>query len=263
LEILGYALAVLMGITLGLLGGGGSILSVPILVYIMGVEPVLGTAYSLFVVGSTALIGGWRKHVLNLVNWKTVLVFAIPSLIAVFLTRRYLVPAIPVSIIDFGGITLTKDLAIMIFFAVIMLVAGFSMISERTKAPSGKKKKFNYPLILLEGAVVGVVTGLVGAGGGFLIVPALILLVGLRVKVAIGTSLVIISIKSLIGFIGDIGAGQNIDWVLLTLFTGFSIIGMLVGNYLTRFVRPDQLKTGFGWFVLVMAVVIIGMELLA
>ncbi|MFA0960426.1 sulfite exporter TauE/SafE family protein [Roseivirga sp. BDSF3-8] len=257
MEILGYLLAVVMGFTLGLLGGGGSILTVPILVYVLGVEPVLATAYSLFVVGSTAVIGGAQKHRQGLVRWKTGIVFAIPSLVAVLLTRLYLVPAIPETIFRLDGFSFTKDIAIMVFFGVVMLLASYSMIKDRKDTSEQKEKPFNFPLILAEGLIVGVITGLVGAGGGFLIVPALVLLVGLPIKEAVGTSLVIIAIKSLIGFLGDIGSGQDINWTFLLLFTACSFAGMFIGTYATRFVSADRLKKGFGWFVLAMGIFII------
>jgi hypothetical protein len=263
MEILGYALSIVMGFTLGLLGGGGSILTVPILVYVLGVNPVLSTAYSLFVVGSTAVVGGWRKHVQSLVAWKPGLIFALPSLVSVFLTRYYLVPAIPEVLISLGTFILTKNIGIMIFFGVVMLLASYSMIRKRPISTQQKDNRYNYPLILLEGAVVGLITGLVGAGGGFLIVPALVLMVGLPIKKAVGTSLVIIAIKSLIGFLGDVGSGQPIDWGFLLWFTAFSIVGMLLGNLATRYIAPEKLKTGFGWFVLVMGVFIILIEILS
>lgn len=263
MEILGYALSIVMGLTLGLLGGGGSILTVPILVYVLGVDPVLGTAYSLFVVGSTSVVGGWRKHLEGLVEWKTGLVFALPSLVAVFLTRYFLVPAIPDEIMTIGDFQLTKDIAIMIFFGVVMLLASYSMISGRSNGQEEKEQKFNWPMIILEGLIVGTVTGLVGAGGGFLIVPALVLLVGMPIKKAVGTSLVIIAIKSLIGFLGDVGSGQDIDWMFLLIFTAFSVVGMFIGIYLTRFVNADNLKKGFGWFVLLMGIFIILSEVFA
>lgn len=262
MDILGFALAIVMGFTLGLLGGGGSILTVPILVYVLGISPVLGTAYSLFVVGSTAVVGGWRKHTQGLVAWKPGLIFAVPSLIAVFLTRRYLVPAIPEVLFEINNFVFTRDIAIMTFFGIVMLLASYSMIRKRKGGNAEKTKSLNFPLIIAEGAVVGVVTGLVGAGGGFLIVPALVLLVGLPMKKAVGTSLVIIAIKSLIGFLGDLGTGQLIDWPFLGLFTSFSIIGMLLGIYTTRFIAPGNLKRVFGWFVLVMGVFIIIKETL-
>lgn len=257
MEILGYLLAVVMGLTLGLLGGGGSILTVPILVYVLGIEPVLATAYSLFVVGGSAVIGAARKSKQGLVDWKTGIIFAVPSLIAVFFTRYTIVPAIPESLFFIGDFELTKQVAIMVFFAVVMLLASYSMIKGRKDQEAAKEKRFNAPMILLEGLVVGVVTGLVGAGGGFLIVPALVLLVGLGMKEAVGTSLIIIAIKSLIGFVGDLGSGQAIDWTFLLSFTGFAMIGMFGGIYLTKYVNASSLKKAFGWFVLVMGLFII------
>lgn len=256
MEILGYGLAIVMGFTLGLLGGGGSILTVPIMVYVLAIEPILATAYSLFVVGATATVGAFRKSKLGLVDWKTGLIFAVPSLVAVFFTRYTLVPAIPEQLFELGSFILSKEIAIMIFFALVMLLAAYSMIRGRKEGPM-EKKELNIPLVLVEGLIVGVVTGLVGAGGGFLIVPALVLLVGLEIKIAVGTSLIIIAIKSLIGFLGDLGSGQAIDWSFLLSFSAFSVLGMFLGIYATQFVKPQALKKGFGWFVLAMGIFIL------
>lgn len=258
--ILGYLGALLVGLTLGLLGGGGSILTVPILVYVLGINPVLATAYSLFVVGTTSLVGAIRNMIKGMVDIKVAIVFAIPAFIAVYLTRRYLVPAIPDEILTFGDFVLTKDLAVMLFFAVIMLAASVSMIRGRKEKEVDEDAPLKLPLIVLEGVVVGVLTGLVGAGGGFLIIPALVLFANLPMKRAVATSLVIIAVKSLIGFVGDI---QNlvIDWPFLLTFTGFSIVGIFIGIYLNRFIDGKHLKKAFGWFVLVMGIYIIVKEL--
>lgn len=225
------------------------------------IDPVLATAYSLFVVGSTSIIGSIRKGMERLVNWKVAAVFALPSLLAVFLTRYYLVPAIPDDLIKTGAFILTKDIAIMIFFAVVMLMASYSMIRGNANKTKASESNYRLPLIVLEGLVVGTVTGLVGAGGGFLIVPALVVLVGLPMKEAVGTSLVIIAIKSLIGFLGDIGSGQDINWILMLSFTAFSAIGMFLGIYANRFVSGDKLKKIFGWFIVIMAIFILYKEL--
>lgn len=258
MEFVGFALALVMGFTLGLFGGGGSVLTVPIMVYVLGLDPVLGTAYSLFVVGATAVLGGWRKHFHRQVDWKTGLIFAIPSFIAVFVSRYYLVPAIPDTITSLNGFTLTKDIAMMVFFALVMLLTSYSMIRGRIRRKTSEEGSgLNIPILLLEGFIVGIVTGLVGAGGGFLIVPALVLLVNMPIKKAIGTSLVIIAIKSLIGFLGDVGSGQDIDWLFLFTFTAFSMMGMLLGIYATQFVKAEKLKKGFGVFLLVMGILII------
>ena len=258
--ILGYIGALLVGLTLGLLGGGGSILTVPILVYLMGTNPVLATAYSLFVVGITSLVGAVRNMVKGMVNLKVAVVFAIPSFIAVYLTRRYLVPSIHDEIFSIGSFVLTKDLGIMVFFALIMLAASYSMIKGRKEKKTEDQVKLNILLIILEGAVVGVLTGIVGAGGGFLIIPALVLFANLPMKKAVATSLLIISAKSLIGFLGDVQT-LTIDWTFLGIFTGLSIVGIFIGIYLNNFINGKSLKKAFGWFVLVMGIYILIKEL--
>lgn len=262
-NIIGFASAVIIGVSLGLIGGGGSILTVPVLVYILGVEPVLATAYSLFVVGSTSLVGSFTYMKKNLVDYKTALVFAIPSFIAVFLTRKFLVPALPDPLFSIGGFDLAKSVGIMVFFSIIMLAASYSMIKEKKtkKEEENGEVKFNFPMIALEGSVVGLVTGIVGAGGGFLIIPALVLLAKLPMKMAVGTSLLIISAKSLIGFLGDV-SNQTIDWNMLLLFTGLSIIGIFIGSSLSKKINEKALKKGFGWFVLGMGIYIISKELI-
>ncbi|HET9058061.1 MAG TPA: sulfite exporter TauE/SafE family protein [Chitinophagaceae bacterium] len=264
MEIAGYIASVLIGISLGLIGGGGSILTVPVLVYLFGVNPVLATAYSLFIVGSTSLVGVFPKYKQGLVNLKTAFIFGIPSIVAVYATRAFIIPVIPAEIFSIGSFTATKPILMMVLFAALMVSASISMITEKKQQPSNGNEvtiqKFNYPLILLEGIVVGVLTGLVGAGGGFLIIPALVLLSKLPMKQAIGTSLLIIAAKSLIGFTGDIKHYQ-MDWKLLLTVTGLAVIGIFVGNYLSHKISGEKLKKGFGWFVLVMGIYIITKEL--
>ena len=262
--IIGFAAAILIGISLGLIGGGGSILTVPVLVYILGVNPVLATAYSLFVVGSTSLVGAATYMRKGLVNYKTALVFAVPSFIAVFLTRKFLVPALPDPLFTVGEAIITKNIGIMVFFALIMLAASYSMIFAKkcVDCDEDEPVAFNFPMIALEGSVVGVITGIVGAGGGFLIIPALVLLAKLPMKMAVGTSLLIIAAKSLIGFLGDLST-QTIDWQMLLIFTGLSIVGIFIGSALSKKINEKVLKSGFGWFVLVMGIYIITKELLA
>lgn len=260
-QILGYFGALIIGVVLGLIGGGGSILTVPILVYLLFINPVTATAYSLFVVGVSAVFGAIQNIRKGLVDFRTAIVFAIPAFIAVYVTRRYLVPAIPLEIVTLGNFTLTKDIAIMVFFAIIMLLASISMIIKRKETTqTSKNVKFNYPLITLEGFVVGTITGLVGAGGGFLIIPALVLLAKLPMKKAVATSLLIIAIKSLIGFIGDV-ENLEIDWMFLLSFTALSVIGIFIGSYLSNFIDGKKLKKGFGYFVLIMGIYIIYKEL--
>lgn len=264
MEILGYILAALVGISLGLIGSGGSILTVPILVYVMGVNPVLATAYSLFIVGITALVGGIQNAMLKKVDFKTVLIFGIPSIAAVYATRLWLVPFIPNEIFSIGNFVFTKPIALMLLFAIVMILASFSMIRNGKKKSGDDENRpmsYNYPMILLEGSVVGVLTGLVGAGGGFLIIPALVLLARMPMKLAVGTSLFIIAAKSLIGFIGDLQGSEKIDWNLLGIFTAFAVAGIFLGIYLSKKIHGDKLKKAFGWFVLVMGIYIIIKEI--
>ena len=261
IEILGYFGALLIGIVLGLIGGGGSILTVPILVYALGLSPVMATAYSLFVVGSTAFVGAVRNMFKKMVDFRTAIVFAIPAFIAVYLTRALLIPAIPNELFKIQDFTITKDLAIMLFFAGVMLFTSISIIRDnRDSENTSSNKKYNYPLIIIEGLVVGIITGIVGAGGGFLIIPALVLFAGLPMKRAVATSLLIISIKSLIGFIGDV-QNLQIDWPFLLMFTAISIIGIFIGIWLNKFIDGKKLKKGFGYFVFIMAIYIIYKEL--
>ncbi|WP_405199050.1 sulfite exporter TauE/SafE family protein [Christiangramia sp. LLG6405-1] len=263
LEILGYFGALLIGVVLGLIGGGGSILTVPVLVYLMAINPVTATAYSLFVVGTSALVGALRNLPKKLIDFRTAIVFAIPAFIAVYLTRMYLVPAIPEEILSIGGLMITKNIGIMLFFAIIMVIASISMITQKRTEDTGEEQEvqYNYPLIILEGIIVGLLTGIVGAGGGFLIIPALVLLAKLPMKKAVATSLLIIAFKSLIGFIGDV-QNLEIDWPFLLIFTAISIGGIWLGVYLNKFIDGKKLKKGFGWFVLVMGIYIILSELL-
>jgi uncharacterized membrane protein YfcA len=261
LNIIGYFAAVLMGGVLGLIGGGGSILTVPILVYLFKIPPVLATAYSLFIVGLTSIFGmaGYIKA--KLVNFKVGIVFSIPAMIGVFTARKFIVPAIPKQLFEIGGMAISKDMAIMALFAVMMVVASVSMIrpskekvAENDHSHDSELKKIL--MVSLEGLVVGVLTGLVGAGGGFLVIPVLVLFAGLDIKVAVATSLLVISIKSLVGFLGDLG-GAPLDWVFLGGFSVFTVAGALIGTWASKFVPSDKLKPAFGWFVLVMGVFIL------
>jgi uncharacterized protein len=261
--IIGYIASILIGISLGLIGGGGSILTVPVLVYLFAVDAVTATAYSLFIVGASSLVGAWPKYKQGFVNLKTAIIFGIPSIASVYATRKFLVPAIPAEIGNIAGIEITKSLLMMMLFAVLMVVASFSMIkTKKAEAESTEEaeQKFNYPMILLEGALVGVLTGLVGAGGGFLIIPALVMLSKLPMKQAVGTSLLIIAAKSLIGFTGDLG-NRTMDWTLLLSVTVLAIVGIFIGDKLSKRIDGNKLKKGFGWFVLIMGLYIIAQQL--
>jgi uncharacterized membrane protein YfcA len=259
----GLAASLLIGLSLGLIGGGGSILTVPVLVYLFGVDPVMATAYSLFIVGLTSAVGVFPKYKEGLVDVRTGLIFGAPSIATVFLTRQWLVPNIPNTIWQIDDFVLTKSVMLMLIFAILMVAASVSMIRDpKTKTASTESQlSFNYPLIVLEGAIVGVLTGLVGAGGGFLIIPALVLLTKLPMKKAVGTSLLIIAAKSLIGFTSD-ASQQTMDWALLLSITVMAVAGLFAGNALSKKIEGVKLKKGFGWFVLVMGVYILLKETL-
>lgn len=258
MEIAGYIASILIGISLGLIGGGGSILTVPVLVYLFHLDAVLATTYSLFIVGSTSFVGSLTYFRKGLVKFKTAIIFGIPSIITVFLTRTFIVPSIPLNILQIGDFVITKSLFIMVLFAALMLAASISMIKKSSKPiePEDKNQKFNFPLIIAEGAAVGILTGLVGAGGGFLIIPALINFLKLPMKKAIGTSLVIISMNSLIGFLFSL-FHTSVDWSFLFTITIIATIGIFIGSYLSTKIDGNKLKPAFGWFVLIMGIYIL------
>ena len=260
IEIVGYICALIIGISLGLIGGGGSILAVPVLAYLFTVNEKVATAYSLFVVGFSALIGGLKQHFKGYVDWRTAFVFGLPAIIGVTIVRYYVVPALPEVLFNLGNFEFTRRMGMFGLFAVLMIPAAFSMLRNRKVKDNNKEIKYNYPLILLEGLVVGAITGFIGAGGGFLIIPALVILANVKMKVAVGTSLIIIAFKSLLGFFLGDAITMYIDWTFLLTFTSISLVGIFIGSYLGNFINGDKLKKGFGYFIFVMAIFIFYME---
>ena len=264
--VVGYAAALGIGLSLGLIGGGGSILTVPILVYLFHIDPVQATTYSLFVVGFTSLAGAYSYGRKGNIQYKTALIFGVPSLIAVFVMRKWVMPAIPVHIATLGKWTISKSFLLMMVFALLMVLASISMIRNKQSkenkegGPSGK----SYPVMQLsfQGIIVGLITGFVGVGGGFLIIPSLVLLAGLPMKKAVGTSLMIMTISSLLGVMGDMTGKLSVDYPFLGIFSAFTIAGILLGSYLSGFIKDTRLKPAFGWFVLMMGLFIITRSIL-
>jgi uncharacterized protein len=244
----GYVASICIGIVLGLLGGGGSILSIPILVYLFHIDIVMASAYSLFIVGVTSLVGAIPKYREQLIDMKTGLLFGLPSIVSIFSTRKWIVPAIP-DLILLGEVEISKRLLLLGIFSILMILASVSMI-RRTEV---EFSDFDHPrpvLVVIEGILIGFLTGLVGAGGGFLIIPALVLLTGLPFKTAVGTSLLIIAINALLGFLGDV-LNHSIDWPFLLLITALATSGIFAGNFLSGVISHVKLRRAFGWFVLI------------
>ncbi len=256
-----FFFAVWIGISLGLIGGGGSILTVPVLVYVAGIKASEAMSYSLFVVGSTAWLGALQKGLLKQVNVKVALAFFFPSMIVVYLTRHYVLPALPAVWLDTEYFIIAKDKGLMLIFAVLMLLSAKAMI-QSCALPTTLPARLDLVRIAGKAVVVGFLTGFVGAGGGFLIVPALVLLVGLEMKVAVGTSLFIIAINSSIGFLTDLQKAIPIRWDFLIAFTALAVLGSWIGNRLAQYISNEKLKKIFGWFVLGMGCLILLLELL-
>jgi uncharacterized protein len=266
MEVAGYIAAVLTGISLGLIGGGGSILTLPVMVYLFGLQPLLATSYSLFIVGSTSLVGVIDNLRRGLINFKAAFLFGATSIITVLFMRLFLIPRIPATF-EIGKIIIEESVLTMLLFAILMVVASVGMIrNAKTKETVHqypvyeKTRKVRPGRLLLYGIAIGLVTGLLGAGGGFLLIPVLVLFIGLPMKEAVGTSLFIIALNSLIGFSADIGH-FSIDWLFLAMITFLSITGILIGGWLSKKISGEKLKKGFGWFLLIMALYIFFKEM--
>ena len=260
--VLGFLSAIIMGLILGLIGGGGSILTVPILVYIMGFGAVQATAYSLFLVGITSLFGALTSCFKRQVNSRYAFFFGLPSIGGVYWARRFLMPNLPDYYFLNTPFAFSKNELVLVIFALVMLMASFSMIRssnivDSTQTVNKEFKTFDAFVVICKGVFVGILTGFVGAGGGFLIVPFLIFAGGLPMRVAIGTSLLIISVKSLVGFIGDLNNINEANWPFLLTFSVFSLLGIIVGVNLSDKFSNQRLKLIFGWFILVMALCIL------
>lgn len=258
MEYIGYFSSILIGVSLGLVGGGGSILTVPVLVYIFKLDAAMATVYSLFVVGLTSAVGSVNYFKRGLINIKTALMFGIPSVAGVFIARLLIVPFIPEHVFSIGSFAVSKHILLMLLFALLMVGASYSMITKTAVAVTDDKKPCckTYALTILQGILTGIITGLVGAGGGFMIIPALVFVLKLPMKEAIGTSLLIIAFNSLLGFAGSANH-INIHWQFLLTIAAFAVSGIFIGNMLSKKIDGAKLKPAFGWFVLAMGIYII------
>lgn len=258
MEYFGYLASIIIGLSLGLIGGGGSILTIPILVYLFKIDPKLATSYSLFIVGITALLGSYSHYRMGNLKIKSALYFTVPSVFSILIIREIIILKIPDVLFTIKDFQVTKNFLIMIIFAVLMMAASLSMI---TKSKKRTYTTTNYLQLALIGVVVGIVTGFLGAGGGFLIIPALLFFANLPMKQAVGTSLLIIFINSSVGFMGDLFIGTPIDYHFLLGISSMAFIGMLIGTQLSKRIDGNKLKPLFGWFVLVMGIYIIIKEI--
>jgi uncharacterized membrane protein YfcA len=262
MDVIGYTAAALIGISLGLIGGGGSVLTLPVMVYLFGLNPLVATSYSLFVVGTTSLVGALLNFRKGLISLGTGLLFGSVSVVTVFCIRNFIVPLIPDQLFQLGSHTVTRTMGTMILFALLMLVAAINMI--RSKGVSTPREAVGGPRLATlagYGIAVGVVTGLLGIGGGFILIPALVLLIKQPMKEAIGTSLFIIALNSLTGFAFD-GGGYSIDWTFLLSITLIAVAGIFLGGLVGKHVPGHQLKKGFGWSILAVSAFIILKEAL-
>jgi uncharacterized membrane protein YfcA len=255
-EIAGYIAAILIGLSLGLIGGGGSILTVPILVYFFKIDPIMATTYSLFVVGLSSSAGAVSHYQKGNVNFKIAFLFGIPSLVSVFIMRKWVMPAMPHHLFDIGSFEITKSVLLMLVFAVLMLAASISMTRKNNEIAAADSQ-LNYPRLILQSVVVGTITGFVGVGGGFLIIPSLVIFAGLPMKKAVGTSLMVMTISSLLGVLGDVSGPMAINYTFLIMFSAFAIAGIFGGSYLTKYINDTKLKPAFGWFVLLMGLFVL------
>jgi uncharacterized membrane protein YfcA len=260
--IAGCIAFLLIGLILGFIGGGGSILGVPVLVYVMGYSPDEATSYSLFIVGTTSLIGAIAYLKRGEISVEAILQFALASLTTVFCVRKFLMPTIP-GIINFYGFEVFKHTLIMVVFSILILSSSISMIKKKkynrineAKWDEFAKSPMGLPFVILLGIFVGFITGFVGAGGGFIIVPVLIFFLRLNFKKAIGTSLCIIALNSLIGFTGNIG-NQSLNWMFLLMISSICILGILLGSLLSHKISSQKLKPAFGWFTLAVGIFVL------
>ena len=261
-QIVGYVLGLLMGITLGLIGAGGSALTVPIMVFLFQLDATLATTYSLFIVGLTSLFGSFKQIKEKRIAWDFVLLFGIPSIFSIFVSRRYLLPAIPKDLFDLGSLTVSKDNLLLGVFSIVLMAASYSMIKKQEFKEQQSNEKANNFNLVLGGLVVGLVTGMLGAGGGFLIIPALVLWGKLPMKKAAATSLMIITINSILGFAFDEHGIRRIDWGHMFVFSVMAILGIFVGIKLSEKISGEKLKPIFGWFILAMGAFILVQQIL-
>lgn len=257
MQIAGYITGILINVSMGLIGGGGIILTVPVLVYLFRLDALIATTYSLLIVGLSGVVGAVSYFRKGLVNLMMAIVFGLPSIVALLVTRAFVAPAIPEGLFQVDGFVLRRSAGMLQLFAILMILAAYNMIRKGEKPEDqATTQGFDYPLMWIRGALVGFLMGLVGVGGGFLIIPSLVLVGKLEMKTAIGTSLTIITANALIGFIGT-SSRIDVDWTLLVSVTALCVTGIFIGIALSKKIDGAKLKPAFGWFIAVMGIYIL------
>jgi len=256
-ELAIYSASVIIGLCLGLIGAGGSILTIPVLVYVLKTDPLVSTIYSMFIVGTCSFVGSVLSYLKNLLDVRTAIQFGIPSIAGVIVARKLIFPALPDRLFFIGSFEVSKDIAIMVLLAAIMFYVSIKMLTKVANTTSIETSEQSSPLLfILQGIVTGIITGLLGVGGGFLIVPALLLWVRLPIKTAIGTTLFIITLNSAVGFITSY-TSITIEWPLLVKFAAGAIAGILFGKMLSERMKADNLEKVLAWFIIITSVYIL------
>jgi len=262
MEIAGYISAIGIGIVLGLMGSGGGILTLPLLVYLFHIDALTAATYTFFIIGVTSLAGLGSYYRSGDVCMRSAVALGIPSVSAVYFTRSYLLPTIPAELMEIQGFVITKSSFLALLFAVVMLLASRSMIGARQTANTASPAlRRNYFRVILEGCCIGTVCGLIGVGGGFLIIPALVLFGKLSMKKAVGTSLSVIAVQSFIGFLSS-EERSGINWNFLILMSVISIAGIMIGVSLSRKVDGKMLQPLLGYAMMLMSLWMIVKETL-
>lgn len=254
-----FALAVVIGITLGLLGAGGAILAVPAFVYLGGISPTLASGYALFVVTvatAVASIPAWRT---KRIVWRAFWAFGSTTMMTIFLVRSFVMPQLP-DVFHIGTTSILRDTVLMIAFAMVLLIAGISML--RTRDTLHKSEHPHIMWLAFYGIIIGIIAGFLGVGGGFLMTPALVLWARLDMRYAVGTSLALICVNSAVGVVGDLSSGVQYDWVFVGTFAALATAGILIGMMLSHRIQVEHLKRAFGWLVIAIGITVLAKELL-
>ncbi len=259
MEIIGFVLIFLVGLILGLVGGGGSLLAIPILIYIFSLDVITASSYSLFLIAITCAVGTALRYKNHTIDVNSGILFGLPSIISLFLTRWLIIPELPEIIFQFGTMVLSKRLFLLSVFSMMIVMTSIPMILRKGDQDIRIQNKKSILLIFL-GLIIGFVTGLVGIGGGFIILPVLFLVAKLPFQKAVGTSIFIIFMKSAIGFLGDLFHYQP-DWLFLLMLSSISVLGIFSGIRISAHINTMKLKTAFGWLLLFIGISVITKEL--